>query len=133
MGHEWKIKDELISKVLQWTRKCWPTSKNLHQLSADTWCSLEDIPRAIDDRDGWSKSVWEIHAVRLDDDDDDDDTKWNQLKQKKISTVRNKYRKTLFIQSAAAADSGRTAYFWRGMWREFKETLKSQSPYGKND
>ena len=41
---------------------CWPTSKNLHQLCMDTGCSLEDLLGAIEDRDGWSKRVREIHA-----------------------------------------------------------------------
>ena len=35
------------------TRTNLPARNNLHQLCADTGCSLEDLPRTIYDRDGW--------------------------------------------------------------------------------
>ena len=55
---------------------------NNHQLCADTGCLLEDMPRVMDDRDGWGERVKErerereiqfVQSVRLEDDDDDDD------------------------------------------------------------
>ena len=33
-----------------------------NKLSADTECSLEDLPGVTDDRDGWQERVREIHA-----------------------------------------------------------------------
>ena len=42
----------------------------IQQLYADTGCSLEDLPGAVDDRDGWHERVREIYAS-IDDDDDD--------------------------------------------------------------
>ena len=68
MGHCWKSKDELISDVLQWTpshrraRVGWPTRTYLQQLCTDKGCSLEDMPDAMEDRDGWRDSVREIRA-----------------------------------------------------------------------
>ena len=43
----WTSKDELISDILLRT-----PSTNLQQLCADTGCSLEELPGAMDDRDG---------------------------------------------------------------------------------
>ena len=55
----------------------WPAIIYLQQLCMDTGCSLEYLPEAMDDRDGWrererelGKSVWEAWH---DDGDDDDD------------------------------------------------------------
>ena len=67
--HCWRSKDELISDVFRWTpthghnNVGQPAKTYLHQLCADTGCSLEDLPGAMDDRDGWWEIVWEIHAV----------------------------------------------------------------------
>ena len=44
---------------------------NEEQLCADTECSLEDLPGAMDDRDGWRKSVWKSVLAEWHDDDDD--------------------------------------------------------------
>ena len=54
----WKNKDDLISDVLLWT----PSHKHasvgrpartyIQQLCTDTGCSSEDLPEAMDDRDG---------------------------------------------------------------------------------
>ena len=38
--------------------------------SADTGCSPEDLPKAMDDREGWRERV-SVLMVRYDDDDDD--------------------------------------------------------------
>ena len=57
VGHCWRSKDWLISDVLLWTpshgreRVGLPARTNVQQLCTDTWCSLEDQPKAIDDRD----------------------------------------------------------------------------------
>ena len=78
VGHRWKSKDEFISYVLLWTpshgrEKVGRSDRTyLQQICADKGCSLEDLPGAMDDRNGWWKRVWEIHAWHDDDDDDDD-------------------------------------------------------------
>ena len=38
----------------------WPARTYLQQLCANTGCSLEDLPGAMDDRDGWWERVREI-------------------------------------------------------------------------
>ena len=35
----------------------------IHQLCADTGCSLEDLLGVIDDRDGWQERVKGLHAI----------------------------------------------------------------------
>ena len=58
-GHFWKDKDELISNILPWipsngrTSVGQPRRTYLQQLCADTGCSLEDLPGAMDDRHEW--------------------------------------------------------------------------------
>ena len=44
----------------------------LHRLCENTGCSREDLPGAIDDRDGWRERGKSVVSARLDDDDDDD-------------------------------------------------------------
>ena len=67
-GHCWRDKDELISDVLLWTPSHrWakvgrPGKTYIRQLYADTGCSLEDLPGAIDDRDGCRERVREFRA-----------------------------------------------------------------------
>ena len=67
-GHCWWSKDELINDVLLWTpahgrAKVGPPARTyIQQLRADTGCSLEDLPRAIDEWGGWQERVREIHA-----------------------------------------------------------------------
>ena len=39
-----------------------PARTYIQQLCTDTGCSLEDMPEAIDDRDGWWEKVREIRA-----------------------------------------------------------------------
>ena len=66
--HCWRSKDELISDVLLWTpshgwaKVGWPARTYLQYLSADTGCSLEDLPGVIDDRDMGQERVREICA-----------------------------------------------------------------------
>ena len=66
--HCWRSRDELISDVLLWTpsrgrakagRLAWTY---IQQLYAYTGCSLEDLPEAMDDREGWRERIKEIHA-----------------------------------------------------------------------
>ena len=62
-GHCWKSKDKLISDVLLWNpahgrvKAVRPTRTYIQQLCVDTGCSLEDLPGAMDDRDGWRERV----------------------------------------------------------------------------
>ena len=77
-GHCWRSRDELISDVLLWIpshghAKAGPQARTYIQLlSADMGCSPEDLPEAMDDREGWQERVRDISAD-VDDVDDDDD------------------------------------------------------------
>ena len=69
----WRSKDELISDIFQWTfshgRACvgWPTRTYQQQLCAWSRCSLEDLPRVMDDSDEWRERerVREINAMMM--------------------------------------------------------------------
>ena len=56
--HCWRSRDELISDVLLWTpshgqaKAGRPARTYIQQLCADTRCSPEDLPEAMDDREG---------------------------------------------------------------------------------
>ena len=56
--HGWRSKDELISDILLWTpsygraKAGRPARTYVQQLCADTGCNPEDLPEAMDDRDG---------------------------------------------------------------------------------
>ena len=62
-----RSKDELIIESFQWTPKHGQASFDrsaktyLHQLCVDAGCYLEDLPRAMDDREEWR----EISALSL--------------------------------------------------------------------
>ena len=66
--HCWRSKDELISDILLWTpshgraKAGQPARTNKQQLCVDGGCSLEDLPEAMDDREGWRERVRDIHA-----------------------------------------------------------------------
>ena len=68
VGHCWRSRDGLINDVLLWTpsheraKAGQPTRSYIQQLCADVECSLEDLPEAMDDREGWSERVKEICA-----------------------------------------------------------------------
>ena len=68
-GHCWKSKDEHI--ILLWTPshgrvKVGRQARTyIQQVCADTGYILEDLPGAIDVRDGWRERVWEIRAGRV--------------------------------------------------------------------
>ena len=67
-GHCWRSGDRFISNILLWTpshgwaEAGWPARTYIRQFCANTGCSLEDLPRAMDDRGGWWERVKEICA-----------------------------------------------------------------------
>ena len=67
-GHCWRSKDEFISDILLWTlshvqaNAGRPVRTYTQQLCADTGYSLEDLPGAMDEREGWQERVREICA-----------------------------------------------------------------------
>ena len=73
-GHCRGSKDKLISDILQWTRSHgWakaglPARTYIQQFCADTRYSPEDLPEAMDSREGWRGRVRDIHT--------DDVTSW---------------------------------------------------------
>ena len=72
-GHYWRSKDELVSDVLLRTpshgraKAGRPDRTYIHQLCADSGCNPEDLPEAMDDREGWQERVRDIR---------DDGTTW---------------------------------------------------------
>ena len=72
-GHYGRSRDELISYVLLWTpsreraKAGRPARTYIQQLCTDTVCSPEDLPEAMDDREGWREKVRDIRG---------DDTTW---------------------------------------------------------
>ena len=68
IGHCWRSRDELISDVLLWipahgrAKAGRPARTYMQQFCADTGCSLEDLPEAMNDREGWRERVLEICA-----------------------------------------------------------------------
>ena len=67
-GHRWRSRDELISDVLLWTpwygrtKAGRPARIYTQQLCEDTGCSPEDMPEAMNDREGWRERVRDICA-----------------------------------------------------------------------
>ena len=68
VGHCWRSRDELISDVLLWTpshgqaKAGRPAQTYIRQLCADMGCSPEDLPGAMDDKEGWRERVRDIRA-----------------------------------------------------------------------
>ena len=68
VGHFWRSRYKLISDVLLWTplhrraKAGRPARTYKQQLSADKRCSPEDLPEAMNDREGWRDRVREIRA-----------------------------------------------------------------------
>ena len=66
--HCWRSRDELISDVLLWTpshgqaKAGRPVRTYIQQLGEDMGCSPEDLPEAMNDREGWRERVRDIHA-----------------------------------------------------------------------
>ena len=67
-GHCWRSRDELISNVLLWTpshgraKTGRPVRTYIQQLCADTRCSPEDLPEAMDDREKWRERTRDMRA-----------------------------------------------------------------------
>ena len=67
-GHCWRSRHELISDVLLWTplhgraKAGWPARTYIQLLCADTGCSPDDLPEAMDNREGWPERVREIRT-----------------------------------------------------------------------
>ena len=67
-GHFLRSTDELISDVLLWTptygraKAGWPARTYTQQLCEDTWCSPEDLPEEMNDREKWRERVRDIRA-----------------------------------------------------------------------
>ena len=70
-GHCYRSKEELISNFLLWTLTHGHSSVGrpariyMHQFCVDTECCLEDLPRVMDEWDGWWEKVREICAVSI--------------------------------------------------------------------
>ena len=75
-GHCWRSKDELISDVLLMApshgrgKAGRPARTYIQQLCADTGCSLEDRPEAMDDREGSGRGSGISELMAWYDDDD---------------------------------------------------------------
>ena len=69
VGHCWRSRDELIRDVLLWipTHSCAkagrPARTYIQRLCEDTGCCLEDLPRAMNDREEWRERVRDIRAT----------------------------------------------------------------------
>ena len=67
-GHCWRSRDELISDVLLWTpshgraKAGRPARTYIQHLCEYTRCSSDDLPEAMNDREGWQESVKDIYA-----------------------------------------------------------------------
>ena len=68
-GHCWRSRDELIRDVFLWTpthgraKAGRPARTYIQQLSEDTVCCPEDLPRAMNDREEWRERVRDIRAT----------------------------------------------------------------------
>ena len=68
VGHCWRSGDEHVSDIFPWTpshvraKAGWPAKIHVQQLCADTGCSLEDLPEAMDDREECWERFKEIPA-----------------------------------------------------------------------
>ena len=72
-AHCWRSRNELISDVLLWTashgraKAGRPARTYIQQLCADRGCSLADLPKTMDERNGWRERVRDIRAAAADD------------------------------------------------------------------
>ena len=68
-GHCWRSRHELIRDVLLWipthgrAKAGRPARTYIQQLCEDTGCCLEDLPRAMNDREEWRERVRDIRAA----------------------------------------------------------------------
>ena len=70
VGHCWRSKDEIISDILLWTPSFGrPARIYIQQLCADTGCSLEDLPGAMDNRqvvkEGQGAPCWQCDMMMI--------------------------------------------------------------------
>ena len=72
-GHCYRSEDEVVSDLILWTNKhckakVGPPSKTYtKQLTEDADCQLEDLPRAMENREYWRRRVnmiWAIHPIQ---------------------------------------------------------------------
>ena len=67
-GHSWRSKKELAGDVLLWKPTHGkqtpgrPTKTYIDQLIEDTGCNLDELPKAINDRETWKKHVKQYQA-----------------------------------------------------------------------
>ena len=67
-GHGWRSRDELISDVLLWTpshsraKAGRPARTYIQQLHEDTESSPEDLPEAMNSREGWRERFRDIRS-----------------------------------------------------------------------
>ena len=67
-GHCWRSRDELISDVFLWiplhgqAKARRPTRTNIQLLCAATGYNPEDLPEAMDDREGWGERIRDIYT-----------------------------------------------------------------------
>ena len=67
-GHYWRSRDKLISDLLLWTlshgraKAGWLAQTNIQKLCEDAGCIPEDLPEAMNDREGWRERVRNIRA-----------------------------------------------------------------------
>ena len=65
--HCWRNRDEIISDILWWNplhgraKVGRPARTYIQQFCADTGCSPEDLPEAMDDREGRRERVRDVH------------------------------------------------------------------------
>ena len=115
-GHCWRSKDELISDVLLWTpshgraKAGRPARTYIQQLCADTRCSPEDPPEAMDDREGWGERARDIRA---------DDTAWSWWRW--FSSVANAITRTFYMTCCKKLHSAPWPkwFLWKHKFRKF--------------
>ena len=70
-GHCYRSKDEVISDLILWTSKHGkvkvgrPSKTYIKQFTEDADCQLENLPRAMEDREYWGGRVNVVRAIRL--------------------------------------------------------------------
>ena len=68
--HCWRSKEKLLwTPTQRRSSVSWPARTYLHQLCADTECSLKDQSGATADRDGWKEKERPVLSARLDNDE----------------------------------------------------------------
>ena len=69
-GHCYRSKNEVANDLIRWTPKHGkakigrPSKTYIKQLTEDADCQLEDLPRAMEDREYWRGRVTMVQAIR---------------------------------------------------------------------